>query len=251
MTQKRLIIVLLAQWMLIFGASAQSSRIVCDETCKIEYATPQPPTQQTSTTQPLSPNTATPVATAPSETGYAVVSPIGHSTVPMIQQAPRLTTLEGKTIALVGGSFMATITHPELKRLIEQHYPTARVLLFDEVGAAGVYPAPGVVRRSKEEFQEALRRKKVDAVISGNCGCGLCTPKEVGSCIAAEYLGIPSVATMQEGMTAYLITGDESRNKVQTMPGGGFETVRIELPKAWDRLMAEAGYRPLSEFEIH
>ncbi|MBQ7296991.1 MAG: hypothetical protein IJW80_01590, partial [Alistipes sp.] len=205
MTQKRLIIVLLAQWMLIFGASAQSSRIVCDETCKIEYATPQPPTQQTSTTQPLSPNTATPVATASSEAGYAVVSPIGYSTVPMIQQAPRLTTLAGKTIALVGGSFMATITHPELTRLLEQHYPTARVLLFEEVGAAGVYPAPGVVRRSKEEFQEALRRKKVDAVISGNCGCGLCTPKEVGSCIAAEYLGIPAVAIAAPGFVEQVL----------------------------------------------
>lgn len=33
-------------------------------------------------------------------------------------QAPRLTTLKGKTFALVGGSFMASVTHPELKRLI-------------------------------------------------------------------------------------------------------------------------------------
>ena len=30
-------------------------------------------------------------------------------------------------------------------------------------------------------------------MISGNCGCGLCTVKETGSSIAAEYLGIPSV----------------------------------------------------------
>lgn len=34
---------------------------------------------------------------------------------------------------------------------------------------------------------------KVDAVVAGNGGCGLCTPKEAGSCIAAEVLGIPSV----------------------------------------------------------
>lgn len=33
----------------------------------------------------------------------------------------------------------------------------------------------------------------VQAVISGNCGCGLCTPKETGSSIAAEYMGIPAV----------------------------------------------------------
>ena len=45
----------------------------------------------------------------------------------------------------------------------------------------------------KEEFQAKLKEMCVDAVISGNGGCGLCTPKETGSCIAAEYLGIPSV----------------------------------------------------------
>ena len=112
----------------------------------------------------------------------------------MIEMAPRLTSLEGKTIAIVGGSFMARITHPELKRLILKDYPTARIVLLDEIGAAGVYPAPGVTRRSKEEFQQKLRSMGVNAVISGNCGCGLCTPKEVGSCIAAEYIGIPSVA---------------------------------------------------------
>ncbi|MBR5808275.1 MAG: hypothetical protein IKY24_06605, partial [Alistipes sp.] len=112
----------------------------------------------------------------------------------MIEMAPRLTSLEGKTIAIVGGSFMARVTHPELKQLITKNYPTARVILLDEIGSAGVYPAPGVTRRSKEEFQEKLRSMRVDAVISGNCGCGLCTPKEVGSCIAAEYIGIPSVA---------------------------------------------------------
>ena len=33
----------------------------------------------------------------------------------------------------------------------------------------------------------------MDVVIVGNCGCGLCTMKETGSAIAAEYIGIPSV----------------------------------------------------------
>ncbi len=156
--------------------TAQNSRIICDETCKSE----------------ASGNAPIPaIAAGPN---YAVVSPIGRRTVEMIQQAPRLTTLEGKTIAIVGGSFMASVTHTEIKRLILEEYPSAKVLLLEEIGSAGVYPAPGVVRRSKEEFQSRLRQNKVDAVISGNCGCGLCTPKECGSCIAAEHIGIPSVA---------------------------------------------------------
>jgi hypothetical protein len=45
----------------------------------------------------------TPVAKE--EPGFAVVSPIGRSSVEMIQQAPRLQTLNGKTIAVVGVSF--------------------------------------------------------------------------------------------------------------------------------------------------
>lgn len=155
-----------------FKTLAQTNtRVVCDENCKIELGT-----------------------TATKGDGVAVVSPVGRGTVQMIEMAPRLTTLEGKTIAIVGGSFMARITHPELKRLILKEYPSARVFILDEIGSAGVYPAPGVIRRSKEEFQDKLRSMHVDAVISGNCGCGLCTPKETGSCIAAEYIGIPAVA---------------------------------------------------------
>lgn len=168
---KHLTSILLLTLMAHTSLTAQTTRVICDDVCKIEAG-----------------------STAVKGDGFAVVSPIGQGTVPMIEMAPRLTTLDGKTIAIVGGSFMARTTHPEIKRLINQHYPTARVILLDEIGSAGVYPAPGVTRRSKDEFQERLRQMGVNAVISGNCGCGLCTPKEVGSCIAAEYIGIPAVA---------------------------------------------------------
>ena len=156
-------------------------RIVCDETCEVGDGITS--------------------AVHKGESGYAVVSPVGRGTVEPISQAPRLTTLEGKTIAVVGVSFMSRVTHPEIKRLINKHYPTARVLLLDEVGTAGPYPAPGITRRAKDDFQQRLRELKVDAVISGNGGCGLCTPKEVGSCLAAEHIGIPSVIICAPGFT--------------------------------------------------
>ena len=156
-------------------------RMVCDETCEVGDG-------QTSAVQK-------------GEAGYAVVSPVGRGTVEPIRQAPRLQTLDGKTIAVVGVSFMSRVTHPEIKRLITKHYPTARVLLLDEVGTAGPYPAPGITRRAKDDFQLRLRELKVDAVIAGNGGCGLCTPKEVGSCLAAEYIGIPSVIICAPGFT--------------------------------------------------
>ena len=128
-----------------------------------------------------------------------VVSPVPEAAVAPMPAAPRLDTLAGKTIALVGGSFMANVTHPELKRLILAEFPTAKVYLLDEIGSAGPWPRPGVVRREKEAFQRRLREFNVDAVISGNGGCGLCTPKETGSCIAAEALGIPSVMIAAPG----------------------------------------------------
>ena len=121
------------------------------------------------------------------------VQPLPSSAVKPIVQAPRLKTLNGKTIALVGGSFMASVTHPELKRLILEEFPTAKIYLLNEIGSAGPYPRPGTIRREKDEFQRKLQDFKIDAVVSGNGGCGLCTPKETGSCIAAEVLGIPSV----------------------------------------------------------
>ena len=50
-----------------------------------------------------------------------------------------------------------------------------------------------------------------------------------------------TIPTMKPGMTAFLITGDSARNKVQTMPGGGYASVKVELPKDWDKLLEAAG----------
>lgn len=133
---------------------------------------------------------------------YAVVSPVGRSMVSHIEQAPRLTTLDGKTIAVVGVSFMAHVTHPEIKRLIEANYKNVKVLLTDEMGYAGPYPGMGIDRQQAIEFKKKLQEHKVDAVIAGNGGCGICTPKETGSAIAAESLGIPAVVIAGPGFTA-------------------------------------------------
>ncbi|MBQ7694441.1 MAG: hypothetical protein IJT50_04895, partial [Lentisphaeria bacterium] len=55
---------------------------------------------------------------------------------------------------------------------------------------------------------------------------------------------------MKTGKTAILVTGDANRNKTMCVPGGGFTTVRIELPRNWDKLMAERGYAPLKSFYL-
>ena len=123
---------------------------------------------------------------------YAIVSPVGYNDMEMVTQAPRLDTLDGKTIALVGGSFMASTTHQELKKCILNAYPTAKIYMFSDVGSGGPYSVYGQSSQTIN-FQNKLKELGVDAVISGNCGCGLCTTKESGSSIAAEYIGIPTV----------------------------------------------------------
>lgn len=217
-----------------------AQRIVCDETCKLADALPE-----------------TPAAVSREEPCYAVVSPMGRSSVEMIRQAPRLETLEGKTIAVVGVSFMTAVTHPEIKRLILEHYPSARVILLDEIGIAGPYPAPGVKRKAKEDFQAKLKGMGVDAVISGNGGCGLCTPKETGSCIAAEYLGIPSVIIAGPGFVDQAkytaLNNGVPVMRVAQYPGAFAAHTAEQLKKntreiLWPQIV-EALTRPISEEE--
>ncbi|MBR2838520.1 MAG: hypothetical protein IKE55_07050 [Kiritimatiellae bacterium] len=170
---------------------------------------------------------------AAGEATLSVVSPVPESAVTPMEPAPRLKSLEGKTIALVGGSFMANVTHPELKRLILAEFPTAKVYLLSEIGSAGPWPRPGVVRREKDEFQRKLHEFRIDAVVSGNGGCGLCTPKETGSCIAAEALGIPSVMIAAPGFVKQAKSAAASAGlselRVAEYPGAFSSHTREEL----------------------
>ncbi len=176
-----------------------------------------------------------------------------------VKQGKRLSSLEGKTIAIVGGSFMASVTHPELKRLLLAEFPSSKVILLSEIGSAGPYPRPGVVRREKEEFQRRLKEMHVDAVVSGNSGCGLCTPKETGSCIAAEMLGIPSVMIAGPGFVTQAKSAARSAGiaqlRVAEYPGAFASHTREELLDntrkiLWPRIK-KALTTPLSEDDVY
>ena len=78
-------------------------------------------------------NTCQLPGSSPAGKSQAILSPVGKNSISFIKQAPRLSTLNGKNIAIVGGSFMASVTHPELKRLIQRDYPQAKVYLLSEI----------------------------------------------------------------------------------------------------------------------
>ena len=189
---------------------------------------------------------------------YEVYSPVGDATIKQIKQAPRLDTLDNKTIAVVGGSFMASVTHPEIKRLILENYPGAKVILLNEIGSAGPYPAPGVKRAQKDEFERKLKELRVDAVISGNGGCGICTPKEEGSCITAEYSGIPCVIIAAPGFVEQAkqaaLTAGITVQRVAVYPGAFSAHTNEELKQntkniLWPQIV-EGLTKPITQEEI-
>ena len=124
----------LLTFVVLIGLNLQAQRVLCDDTCELADAPPE--------------SGLAPKIHVKEDPSCAVVCPVGRSSVEMIEQAPRLETLDGKTIAVVGVSFMTSVTHPEIKRLILENHPSAKVILLDEIGIAGPYPAPGVTRKA-------------------------------------------------------------------------------------------------------
>lgn len=134
----------------------------------------------------------------PTKNEYQVVSPVpSGSSIEPIEQPPRLSTLQGKKIALVGGSFSASVTHAVIRDLLEENFGCITYYMTDEIGKSGTFNPNSVSDKSKE-FQKNIKDYGIDAVISGNCGCGICTVKETGNGLAAEYAGIPAVVVGAE-----------------------------------------------------
>ncbi len=102
---------------------------------------------------------------------YKVVRPTGDVVVQMITQAPRLDTLEGKTICLaINGSFKSYVTSPVIENLIRQKYPTSKVIPAAEMPRSQKAPASGTTTPQTDAMIAALKQKGCQAVISGNGG---------------------------------------------------------------------------------
>ncbi|MCC6203100.1 MAG: hypothetical protein IT494_08870 [Gammaproteobacteria bacterium] len=62
---------------------------------------------------------------------------------------------------------------------------------------------------------------------------------------------IETTPAIAPGKLEIIVCGDPSRNKAQTLAGGGLNSVEIRLPPNWDALMQAAGYPPLRDFMLN
>ena len=101
---------------------------------------------------------------------YAVLSPLGEPVVEMISMAPRLNTLEGKTIGEIwNGGFRGDESFPIIEKMLRKRYPTVKLIPYSEFS---LFTIASLHPEQKEETLETLRAelkaKGCDAVITGN-----------------------------------------------------------------------------------
>ena len=110
--------------------------------------------------------------TAPAgEPVYKVVSPLGESTVKPLSMAPRLETLDGKTVCLVWNhAFKADVTLPAIAAALKQRYPGIKIVPYSDLPAAELPESPGAPKTDSDAMQAALKARGADAVITGNGG---------------------------------------------------------------------------------
>jgi len=95
---------------------------------------------------------------------YEVVWPRGVRTAVMSELAPRLSSLDGKTIGqLWDDLFRGDEIFPILERELSQRFPGVRFVRYDVFGSTH----GGDEQRVIAELPDRLREQNVDAVISG------------------------------------------------------------------------------------
>jgi len=101
---------------------------------------------------------------------YAVVSPLGDPAVERIPMAPRLDTLEGKTIGEIwNGGFRGDESFPIIEQMLRDRYPGIRIIPYSEfplITIASLHPQDK--EKTLESLRAVLKEKGCDAVITGN-----------------------------------------------------------------------------------
>ena len=104
------------------------------------------------------------------EQNYEVVSPVGKPSAKRIPLAPRLATLDGKTIGVVwNGSFRGEASFPIIASMLRERCAGVNVIPYSEFPLLTVSSLqPDKKETALEAVRVALLQKRCDAVITGN-----------------------------------------------------------------------------------
>jgi hypothetical protein len=95
---------------------------------------------------------------------YNVLSPIGETTVKLIEMAPRLDSLQGKTVCMVSNSaFKVNVTMPAIAKTLQAKYPGIKIIPYTEMATA-------FSGSDWDAKQGEFKSKGCNAVITGNGG---------------------------------------------------------------------------------
>jgi hypothetical protein len=100
-----------------------------------------------------------------------VISPVGRTAAQGGGIAPRLDTLNGKTIGEVyNHHFKGDQMFGLYRELLQQRYPGVRIIPYTELPASFVGGDPATHRRVAQEVAALARERGCDALITGNGG---------------------------------------------------------------------------------
>ena len=98
-----------------------------------------------------------------------VVSPVGLDAVKRSSSAPRLETLNGRTIGEVwNGVFKGDLTFPVIRKLLQQRFPSIKIVPYTEFPHTTGSDHPAQQRERARLIADLAREKGCHAVISGN-----------------------------------------------------------------------------------
>jgi len=98
-----------------------------------------------------------------------VVSPVGLDAVKRSGSAPRLGSLDGKTIGEIwNGVFKGDQTFPIIRKLLQHKYPSIKIIPYTEFPHNSGSDNPSQQRELAQRIAVMAKEKGCDAVISGN-----------------------------------------------------------------------------------
>jgi hypothetical protein len=101
---------------------------------------------------------------------YEAVSPLGDPAVKMTMMAPRLHTLEGKTICEIwNGGFRGDESFPIIEKMLRERYSNLKLIPYTEFPLVTIQSLhPEKKKETLEALKVEIKKKGCDAVITGN-----------------------------------------------------------------------------------